>query len=46
MIAFILTMPNRVSWNGKWSGENDIHAIIKTERSVPKAVVGKSFWYR
>ena len=46
MIAFILTMPNKGSWNGRWSGENDLHAIIKTERSVPKDVIGKSFWYR
>lgn len=46
MIAFILTMPNRGSWNGRWSGENDLHAIVKTERSVPKDVIGKSFCYR
>ena len=45
MIAFILTMPNRGSWNGRWSGENDLHAIVKTERSVPKDIIGKSFWY-
>ena len=45
MIAFILTMPNRGSWNGRWSGENDLHAIVKPDRSVPKDVVGKSFWH-
>lgn len=41
MIAFILTMPNIGSWNGRWSGENDLHAIVKTERSVPKDIIGK-----
>lgn len=46
MIAFILTMPNIGSWNGRWSGENDLHAIVKTERSVPKDIIGKSFYYR
>ena len=45
MIAFILTMPNRGSWNGRWSGENDLHAIVKTERSVPNDIVGKSYRY-
>lgn len=45
MIAFILTMPNRGSWNGRWSGENDLYAIVKPDRSVPKDIVGKSFWY-
>lgn len=45
MIAFVLTMPNRGSWNGRWSGENDLHAIVKTERAVPKEIVGKSFYY-
>lgn len=24
---FLLTMPNNNSWNGKWSGEKDIHAF-------------------
>lgn len=47
MIAFILTMPHRGSWNGRWSGENDIYAIIKTERAVPnKDIIGKTFYYR
>lgn len=46
MIALILTMPNRGSWNGKWSREGNLYAIVKTERNVPKDVVGKSFWYR
>jgi len=45
MIAFILTMPSIGSWNGKWSGEDNLYAIVRAERSVPKDVVVKSFWY-
>ena len=47
MVAFVLTMPSRGSWNGKWSGEADLHAIVKPERAVPnKDIIGKSFYYR
>ena len=28
LIAFKMTMPNRGSWNGKWSGENDSHIVV------------------
>ena len=28
-VAFILSMPNRGSWNGGWSGADKVHAIIK-----------------
>ena len=28
-IAFILSMPNVGSWNGKWTGEKDVHAVVK-----------------
>lgn len=30
IIAFLLSMPNRASWNGRWSGELDLHVIFKT----------------
>lgn len=29
-VGFFLTMPNRASWNGHWSGENSVHVIMKT----------------
>ena len=29
-IAFILSMPNVGSWDGKWSAAKDVHCIIKT----------------
>ena len=28
LLAFILTMPNVGSWNGKWTGEKDLHARV------------------
>lgn len=45
MIVFTLTMPNRGSWNGRWSQEERLHAIVKCERNVPKEVVGQDFFY-
>lgn len=30
ILAFKLTMPNRGSWNGGWSGENRLYVITKT----------------
>ena len=27
--AFILTMPNNNSWNGKWTGDGDLHSIVR-----------------
>lgn len=45
MVIFELTMPNRGSWNGKWSGDRDVHIIKKRNNSVPKQLIGKSFCY-
>lgn len=28
-IQFTLTMPNRGSWNGRWSGESTLYAVVK-----------------
>lgn len=28
-IAFILSMPNVGSWNGKWTGEGNLYAVVK-----------------
>lgn len=52
MIVFELTMPNRGSWNGKWSGENDKHIITKSEydfkdkASLQRILETENFWYR
>ena len=50
ILCFELSMPNRGSWNGRWSGENDVHIITKTDRQIGKKRIkeldGKSFFYR
>ena len=47
MIVFELTMPNRGSWNGKWSGENSRHIRAKSEKSIPNIdkIINKDFYY-
>lgn len=45
MIAFILTMPGNNSWNGRFSGENNLYAVLKKENGVPKDIIGKDFDY-
>lgn len=51
-LCFTLTMPNRGSWNGRWSGENSYYAVTRTlansKRGREKAatLAGKSFYYR
>ena len=50
-VAYILTMPNKGSWDGKWTGEKDLHVRIRkiNEAAWAKGVtkepelVGKSF---
>lgn len=29
ILAFVLTMPGRNTWNGRWSGEQSTYAIVK-----------------
>ena len=28
-VAFVLSMPNVGSWNGKWTGEGNLYAVVK-----------------
>jgi len=50
-LAFILTMPNRGSWNGGWSGEDRIYCILKSftsKKDMEKAdrlILKKNFHY-
>lgn len=50
-LAFTLSMPNRGSWNGGWSGEDRLFCIIKsfkTQKAVDKAtelLQKRSFYY-
>ena len=45
MIVFTLTMPNRNTWNGKWTGDNKIYAKTAPNKLVPKEIIGKEFYY-
>ena len=45
MIVFKLTMPNRNTWNGKWTGDEMIFARVRKDRDVPKDIIGKSFFH-
>lgn len=37
-IAFILSMPGRNSWNGKWSGDDRLFAVVKPIGRSDKAL--------
>ena len=45
MIVFTLSMPNRNTWNGKWTGDERIFARTRKDREVPKEIVGKDFYH-
>lgn len=33
-VAFRLSMPGNNSWNGKWSGDGKLYAVVRDMRSV------------
>lgn len=45
MVVFRLDMPNRNTWNGRWSGDGKVFAKSMRNRYVPKDIIGKSFYY-
>ena len=45
-VAFILTMPGVGSWNGKWSGEGDLYAIVRSFREDYAEKLVGSYSYR
>lgn len=52
ILSFELSMPNRNSWNGRWSGEGDLYARVinfgRTKKAETKAreILDKgSFYY-
>jgi len=52
-IAFTLSMPNRGSWDGKWSGEENSYCVVRqfSESKKGQAIVQKlldnsSYYYR
>ena len=47
-ISFTLSMPQRNSWNDRWSGEDNLYCrVIKTEKLYKnhKDILNKSFYY-
>ena len=40
MIAFVLSMPSNNSWNGQWTGDADVYAIVQSFKGWP-TVEGK-----
>ena len=50
-LCFVLSMPNRNSWNGKWSGEDRLYARVisfNSKKSIEKAKTildKKSYFY-
>ena len=46
MIVFELTMPHVGSWNGKWTGSDKQYIRTRKERTVPKELWSKDFFYR
>jgi len=46
LIAFVLTMPNVGSWNGKWSGESNYYARVrKYPLEVGKKIINQRSYY-
>lgn len=50
ILCFELSMPHAASWNGRWSGQDDVHIITKTDRQIGakriRELDGKTFYYR
>jgi hypothetical protein len=47
-IAYILTMPNVGSWNGKWSAANRLHCVVKSytvKSLIPAKVLSMGSYY-
>ena len=49
LVAFILTMPGKGSWNGKWTGEGNLYARVvrmgKNDSPEINRLIGKSESY-
>jgi hypothetical protein len=46
MLGFTLSMPNTGSWNGRWTGEKNLHYLSRRlSKDKEAALDGKSFHY-
>lgn len=49
IISFVLSMPNRASWNGRWSGDGNLYVITRAVTEVELKRISDnnfSFYYR
>ena len=46
MIAFELSMPNRGSWDNKWSGDDRRFIRVRRQNEVPKEYWNKDYYYK
>jgi hypothetical protein len=50
MLSFTLSMPSNNAWNGKWSGEGKLYAVVrsmgqsKKAKEAAKAVLEKGYF--
>ena len=49
IIAFTLSMPGSPSWNGKWSGENDLYVQTRSfttnaQKEVAHRIIAKGYY--
>jgi len=47
LIQFTLSMPSNNAWNGRWSGEDNLYAVVRSTRaveSVGKRVIETGYW--
>ena len=48
LILFTLTMPNKGSWDGKWSGEGKFYGIVKniSKEDMERILLTRNYHYR
>jgi len=48
LIKFTLSMPSNNSWDGKWSGEGNLYAVVystRAEKSVGERITQKGYFH-
>ena len=45
LVLFRLSMPNNNAWNGKWTGENNLYAIVKNlNKETINRIMGTGYY--
>ncbi len=47
LIQYTLSMPNNNAWNGRWSGEGNLYAVVRSYRakSIYEPIIEKGYWH-